>query len=250
MDQGTGATEATGATAPRSRLSAAPGRRDVLVVGRRRAARTPPHRRRRRGRRRRHHGAAQPGGARAHRHRRQGGHRHRGVPRPAHLALADGVRRGPALGDRADPGRAADPAPPRARGRAAGRGGPLPRRSAACSRCSRAATWDQVWASFVAHDSTTVYPAIRFIVVVAVVAVTAPHLARPPRRLGTWVALLGGVGALALAIDTLLGLVAGLVLGVTVAAVVHLVAGSPGGHVAARAAAGAGRASSTSSSPT
>ena len=94
------------------------------------------------------------------------------------------------------------------------------------------ATWDQVWASFVAHDSTTVYPAIRFIVVVSVVAVTAPHLARPPRRLGTWVALISGIGALALAIDTLLGLVAGLVLGVTVAAVVHLVAGSPGGHVA------------------
>jgi len=92
-------------------------------------------------------------------------------------------------------------------------------------------SWSQVWASLATHDSTTVFPAVRFTVVVAVVAVTAPHLARPPRHLGTWIALLGGVGALALAIDTLLGLVAGLVLGVTVAAVVHLVSGSPGGHI-------------------
>ena len=91
-------------------------------------------------------------------------------------------------------------------------------------------SWSQVWSAFVTHDSRTVYPAVRITVVVAVVAVTAPHLARPARRLGMWLALLGGVGALALAIDTVLGLVAGLVLGVTVAALVHLVAGSPGGH--------------------
>jgi uncharacterized membrane protein YbhN (UPF0104 family) len=92
-------------------------------------------------------------------------------------------------------------------------------------------SWGQVWSALATHDSTTVYPAVRFTVVVAIVAVSAPHLARPHRRLGTWLVLLGGVAALALAIDTLLGLVAGLVLGVTVAALVHLVAGSPGGHV-------------------
>jgi uncharacterized membrane protein YbhN (UPF0104 family) len=45
------------------------------------------------------------------------------------------------------------------------------------------------------------------------------------------VVLLGGLGGLVLAIDTVLGLVAGLVLGVTVSAIVHLVGGSPGGHV-------------------
>ena len=92
-------------------------------------------------------------------------------------------------------------------------------------------SWGQVWSALATHDSTTVYPAVRFTMVVALVAVTAPHLARPHRQLGSWLVLLGGVGALALAIDTLLGLVAGLLLGVTVAAVVHLIAGSPGGHV-------------------
>jgi uncharacterized membrane protein YbhN (UPF0104 family) len=92
-------------------------------------------------------------------------------------------------------------------------------------------SWSQVWSSLATHDSATVYPAVRFTVVVAVVAVTAPHLARPHRRLGSTLAMLGGLAALMLAIDTVLGLVAGLVLGVAVAAVVHLVAGSPGGHV-------------------
>ena len=93
------------------------------------------------------------------------------------------------------------------------------------------ATWSQIWSSLVAHDSASVYPAVRFTVVVAVVAVTAPHLSRPVRRLGTWIVVLGGLGALAMQVDTPLGLVAGLVLGASVAALVHLVAGSPGGHV-------------------
>ncbi len=92
-------------------------------------------------------------------------------------------------------------------------------------------TWSEVWAALASHDSTTVYPAVRLTLVVAVVAVTAPHLSRPVRRLGIWIVLLGGVGTLALAIDTLTGVVAGLVLGATVASLVHLLAGSPGGHV-------------------
>lgn len=92
-------------------------------------------------------------------------------------------------------------------------------------------SWSQVWSALATHDSSVVYPAVRFTVVVAVVAVTAPHLARPYRRLGTGIALLGAAAALMLAVDTVLGLVAGLVLGVTVAAAVHLVVGSPGGHV-------------------
>jgi uncharacterized membrane protein YbhN (UPF0104 family)/tRNA A-37 threonylcarbamoyl transferase component Bud32 len=92
-------------------------------------------------------------------------------------------------------------------------------------------SWNQVWAALATQDGSTLYPAVRLTVVVAVVAVTAPHLARPHRRLGTAIALLGAASALILAVDTVLGLVAGLVLGVTVAAVVHLVAGSPGGHV-------------------
>ncbi len=92
-------------------------------------------------------------------------------------------------------------------------------------------SWSSVWDSLLSHDSTTVYPAVRFTVVVAVVAVTAPHLSRPVRQLGIWVVLLGGVGALALDIDTPLGLVAGLLLGATVASVVHVAIGSPGGHL-------------------
>jgi uncharacterized membrane protein YbhN (UPF0104 family) len=91
-------------------------------------------------------------------------------------------------------------------------------------------SWSQVWSELATHDSTTLFPAVRLTVVVAVVAVTAPHLSRPFRRLGFWVVLLGSLGSLALAIDTLLGLVAGLIMGVTVAALLHLVAGSPGGH--------------------
>jgi uncharacterized membrane protein YbhN (UPF0104 family) len=91
-------------------------------------------------------------------------------------------------------------------------------------------TWSQVWASLLSHDSSTVYPALRFTLVVAVIAVTSPHIARPQRRLGGWVVALGALGGLALGIDTVLGLLAGLALGVTVAALVHLVAGSPGGH--------------------
>jgi uncharacterized membrane protein YbhN (UPF0104 family) len=91
-------------------------------------------------------------------------------------------------------------------------------------------TWSQVWSSLLSHDSTTVYPAVRFTMVVAVVAATAPHIARPQRRLGGWVIALGALGGLALGIDTVLGLVAGLLLGVSVASLVHLVVGSPGGH--------------------
>ena len=91
-------------------------------------------------------------------------------------------------------------------------------------------SWSQVWSALATHDTTTVFPAVRFTVVVAILAVTVPHLSRPIRRLGIWVVLLSGFAALALAIDTLLGLTSGLVLGVTVAAMVHLVAGSPGGH--------------------
>lgn len=92
-------------------------------------------------------------------------------------------------------------------------------------------TWSDVWASLVSHDSSTVYPAVRFTLVVAVVAVTAPHLSRPMRRLGIWIVALGGLGALALDIDTPLGLIAGLVLGLSVASLVHVLVGSPGGHV-------------------
>ncbi len=92
------------------------------------------------------------------------------------------------------------------------------------------ASWSQVWASLLTHDSASVYPAVRFTVVVAVVAASAPQLARPQRRLGAWIVGLGALGGLALGIDTVLGLVAGLVLGVGVAALVHLVVGSPGGH--------------------
>jgi hypothetical protein len=65
-------------------------------------------------------------------------------------------------------------------------------------------SWDQVWSALATHNSTTVFPAVRFTVVVAVVAVTVPHLSRPMRRLGNGIVLLGGLGSLALAIDTLL----------------------------------------------
>ena len=92
-------------------------------------------------------------------------------------------------------------------------------------------TWSQVWSAFATHDDPAVYPAVRLTVVAAVVAVSAPHLARPQRRVGTWLVVLGAVASLALALDTVLGIAAGLVLGVTVGALVHLVAGSPGGHV-------------------
>ena len=95
----------------------------------------------------------------------------------------------------------------------------------------KGSTWGDVWSAFATHDSTTVYPAIRFTVVVAVVAAASPHLARSPRRLGTWLVVLGGLSALILGIDTVLGLIAGLVLGITVAALVHLIAGSPGGNI-------------------
>ncbi|MDP2013802.1 MAG: lysylphosphatidylglycerol synthase domain-containing protein, partial [Actinomycetota bacterium] len=91
-------------------------------------------------------------------------------------------------------------------------------------------SWSEVWSAIATQDGGTLFPAIRFTVIVAVVAVAGPHLTRPFRRLGNWLVLLGGVSALSLAIDTVLGLLTGLVLGVTVAAVVHLIAGSPGGH--------------------
>ena len=92
-------------------------------------------------------------------------------------------------------------------------------------------SWSQVWAAAASFGTASVYPAVRYTVLVAVIVVTAPHLRRPWRLVGVWGTLLGSLGALALGTDTLLGLVAGLVLGVTVAAVVHLVAGSPGGYV-------------------
>jgi uncharacterized membrane protein YbhN (UPF0104 family) len=91
-------------------------------------------------------------------------------------------------------------------------------------------TWGDVWQALITHSSPTVFPAIRLCVVAAVVGVSAVHLARPHRRVGVWITILGATGALALQIDSLLGASAGLVLGVAAGAAVHLAFGSPGGH--------------------
>ncbi|MCA0332144.1 MAG: hypothetical protein LCI03_19935, partial [Actinobacteria bacterium] len=91
-------------------------------------------------------------------------------------------------------------------------------------------TWSDVWNALITHSSDTVFPAVRLSVVAAVIGVSSVHLARPHRRVGVWLLLLGAAGALALQIDTLLGAAAGLLLGAAAGAAVHLAFGSPGGH--------------------
>ncbi|MEI2827367.1 MAG: hypothetical protein V9F04_13960 [Dermatophilaceae bacterium] len=92
-------------------------------------------------------------------------------------------------------------------------------------------SWSGVWDALTSQDTGRIYPAVRLSLVVAIVAVSSPHLARPYRRLGWLLVIVGSVAGVALEIDLLVGAVAGVILGVAAASAVHVAFGSPGGHV-------------------
>lgn len=92
-------------------------------------------------------------------------------------------------------------------------------------------TWSGVWSALTSQATGQIYPAVRLSVIVAIVTVSSPHLARPYRRLGWLILVLGTVAAVALQIDLLVGAFAGIVLGLAASAAVHVAFGSPGGHV-------------------
>jgi undecaprenyl-diphosphatase len=81
-----------------------------------------------------------------------------------------------------------------------------------------------------AHVYRFEFPGTRVAIVAAVVAVGAPYLSRPVRRLGQALVLLMFVSAMYLGTSSLDDVAASVVLGWTVAAAVHLVFGSPAGR--------------------
>jgi uncharacterized membrane protein YbhN (UPF0104 family) len=79
------------------------------------------------------------------------------------------------------------------------------------------------------EPTKTVFPALRVALLVAVIAVAAPYLTRPVRRIGQVLVLLMFFAAMYIG-ASFDEVAAGLLLGWTVAAGVHLVFGSPGGR--------------------
>jgi undecaprenyl-diphosphatase len=79
------------------------------------------------------------------------------------------------------------------------------------------------------EPTATIFPALRVALLVGVIAVAAPYLTRPVRRIGHAIVLLMFFAAMYLG-ASFDEVAAGLVLGWTVAAAVHLVFGSPGGR--------------------
>ena len=92
-------------------------------------------------------------------------------------------------------------------------------------------TWSGVWSALTSQQTGQIYPAVRLSLVVALVTVSSPHVARPYRRLGWLFLTFGTIAAVALQIDLLVGAFAGVVLGLAASAAVHVAFGSPGGHV-------------------
>jgi undecaprenyl-diphosphatase len=74
------------------------------------------------------------------------------------------------------------------------------------------------------------FPGTRVAIIAAVVAVGAPYLSRPVRRLGQALVLLMFLSAMYLGLSTFDDVAASVVLGWTVAAATHLLFGSPGGR--------------------
>lgn len=96
---------------------------------------------------------------------------------------------------------------------------------------SEGGTWSGVWSALTSQQTGQIYPAVRLSLIVAIVTVSSPHVARPYRRLGWLFLTFGTVAAVALQIDLLVGAFAGVVLGLAASAAVHVAFGSPGGHV-------------------
>lgn len=79
-------------------------------------------------------------------------------------------------------------------------------------------------------DETPSFPLVRLAVIVAVIAVAAPYLTRPMRRIGQLTILLMALASLYLGTALPDGAFAAVVLGWGIAAIVHLAFGSPGGR--------------------
>jgi len=78
--------------------------------------------------------------------------------------------------------------------------------------------------------TTPSFPAVRLAVIVAVIAVAAPYVSRPMRRVGWLVVVTMAAATLYLGATASGGAFAAVLLGIAIAAAVHVVFGSPGGR--------------------
>lgn len=91
-------------------------------------------------------------------------------------------------------------------------------------------SWPDAWVSLRSAEPPPWYPSPRVAVPTAVILTATPHLARPVRRLGRWLAGLGMLAVTMLGAATPLGAVAGFLVATMAAAVVHLAFGSSEGR--------------------
>jgi uncharacterized membrane protein YbhN (UPF0104 family)/tRNA A-37 threonylcarbamoyl transferase component Bud32 len=89
--------------------------------------------------------------------------------------------------------------------------------------------WPELWRSLDA-DAPPQFPSLRVAIASAAIFTASPHLSRPTRRLGRYLAVLGGMSVALLGAATPTGALVGMLVGVLAAAAVHLALGSCGGR--------------------
>ena len=98
--------------------------------------------------------------------------------------------------------------------------------------------WPNLGAALLGTSSAPAFPDVRVAASVAIVGAVSPHLARPLRRVGSWIVVLGAVGAAVVDVSTPVGVIAAVLIGLIGAASANLVLGTSAGrpglsHVAA-----------------
>lgn len=91
-------------------------------------------------------------------------------------------------------------------------------------------TWPDVGDAVLGTSGAPPFPSVRVAAATAVILTLAPHLARPMRRLGRWLVLLGVVGAAVVGGATPLGTISGVLVAVIAAAAVRLAWGTSAGR--------------------